>query len=59
MFINLATYKYKRERPIYYISDLYVESTGLHFQNQYLFMINENFIFYLLKNDYFRIIFSE
>jgi len=50
MFINLATYKYKRERPTYYISDLYVESTGLHFEKQYLFMIDETLFVYCKNN---------
>jgi hypothetical protein len=59
MFKNLVTYKYKKGRPIYESSDVCVESTKLYFHKQYLFVIYENIIFYLLSNNNVRRIFSE
>ena len=56
MFINSFTYKYKRGEPIYYSSGLYVKYKRLNFRTQYLFMIYVNYIFYLLNNNFRRIL---
>jgi hypothetical protein len=49
----------KKRKAIYYSSVLYVEFTGLQFHKQCLFVIYDNFIFYLLNiNNKVRSIFS-